>query len=164
VTRERETAPGAVACCPCRFAALIFPEGYFIRLSADAARARTQVWTGRRACPKPRKPQETSLARTRWDKPVHTPSLPRQRAVAAGRSHPHMRVMQHLDLTDEEAAVLTKELANITGNDRYPFSARIQTLKAIRAKLRPELAREPLPPSKHFEPPSMGRYKRRGWG
>jgi hypothetical protein len=33
--------------------------------------------------------------------------------------------MQHLDLSD---AALIKELADITGNDRYPFSARIQTL------------------------------------
>jgi hypothetical protein len=54
--------------------------------------------------------------------------------------------MQHLDLTDEEAAALIKELADITGNDRYPFSARIQTLRAILAKLRPEPAREPLRP------------------
>jgi hypothetical protein len=28
----------------------------------------------------------------------------------------------HLDLSDEEAAALTKELADITGNDRYPVS------------------------------------------
>jgi hypothetical protein len=35
--------------------------------------------------------------------------------------------MQHLDLSDEEAAALTKELADITGNDRCPFSPRIQT-------------------------------------
>jgi hypothetical protein len=49
----------------------------------------------------------------------------------------------HLDLTDEETAALTKELADITGNDRYPFSPRIQTLRAILAKLRPEPAREP---------------------
>jgi len=47
-------------------------------------------------------------------------------------------VMQHLDWTDEEAAALIKELAEITGNDRYPFSLRIQTLRAILAKLRPE--------------------------
>jgi hypothetical protein len=32
--------------------------------------------------------------------------------------------MPHLDLTDEEAAALIKELADITGNDRYPFSRR----------------------------------------
>jgi hypothetical protein len=57
--------------------------------------------------------------------------------------------MQHLDLTDEEAAALIKELAD---NDRYPFSARIQTLRAILAKLRPQPVREPLPPLKRYEP------------
>jgi hypothetical protein len=62
-------------------------------------------------------------------------------------------IMQHLDLSDEEAAALIKELADITGNDRYPFSARIQTLRAILAKLRPEPAREPLPPPKVYAPP-----------
>jgi hypothetical protein len=46
--------------------------------------------------------------------------------------------MQHLDLSDEEAFALNKELADITGNYRYPFSARIKTLRAILAKLRPE--------------------------
>jgi hypothetical protein len=30
----------------------------------------------------------------------------------------------HLDLSNEEAAALIKELADITGNDRYPFSPR----------------------------------------
>jgi hypothetical protein len=30
--------------------------------------------------------------------------------------------MPHLDLSDGEAAALIKELADITGNDRYPFS------------------------------------------
>jgi hypothetical protein len=57
--------------------------------------------------------------------------------------------MQHLELTD---AALIKELADITGNDRYPFSARIRTLRAILAKLRPEPAREPLPPPKVYVP------------
>jgi hypothetical protein len=59
-------------------------------------------------------------------------------------------VMQHLDLSDEEAAALIKELADITGNDRYPFSQRIQTLRAILAKLRPEPAREPALPPKVY--------------
>jgi hypothetical protein len=58
-----------------------------------------------------------------------------------------------LDLTDEEAAALTGELHNIVENDRYPFSPRIRTLKGILAKLRPEPAREPLPPPKVYEPP-----------
>jgi hypothetical protein len=65
---------------------------------------------------------------------------------------PISRVM-HLDLTDEEAAALIKDLADITGNDRYPFSARIQTLRAILAKLRPEPIRKPAPPPKVYAPP-----------
>jgi hypothetical protein len=40
----------------------------------------------------------------------------------------------HLDLSDEEGAGLTKELADITGNDRYPLSEPVRTLKAILAK------------------------------
>jgi hypothetical protein len=58
--------------------------------------------------------------------------------------------MQRLDLSD---AALIKELAD---NDRYRFSPRIQTLRAILAKLRPEPAREPLPP-----PPVRGEPHRR---
>jgi hypothetical protein len=50
----------------------------------------------------------------------------------------------NLDLSDAEAAALTKELAEITGNDRYPFSERVRTLKAILAKIRSEPEREPL--------------------
>jgi hypothetical protein len=41
----------------------------------------------------------------------------------------------------------------IVESDRYPFSPRIRTLPAIRAKLSPEPAREPLPRPKHDEPP-----------
>jgi hypothetical protein len=70
--------------------------------------------------------------------------------------------MQHLDLTDDEAAALTQELHNIVENDRYPFSPRIRTLRGILAKLRPEPVREHLPPLKVYAPPSKGRYKRRG--
>ena len=71
--------------------------------------------------------------------------------------------MQHLDLTDEEAAALIKELADIAGNDRYPFSPRIQTLRAILSKLRPEPVREPAPPPKLYAPPRFipGRRRRR---
>jgi hypothetical protein len=38
--------------------------------------------------------------------------------------------MQHL-VTDDEAAALIQELQNIIENDRYPFSPRIRTLRAI---------------------------------
>ena len=44
----------------------------------------------------------------------------------------------NLDLTDEEAAALSKELAGVTRKERYPFSGRIHRLKAILAKLGPE--------------------------
>jgi len=40
-----------------------------------------------------------------------------------------------LDLTDEEAAALLRELNNIIEPDRYPLSPRIRMLRGIRAKL-----------------------------
>jgi len=70
--------------------------------------------------------------------------------------------MQHLDLSDEEAAALIKELADITGNNRYPFSPRIRTPRAILNKLRPEPVREPLPPPKVYAPRATAARRRRG--
>src|SRR6516162_7633755 len=52
----------------------------------------------------------------------------------------------NLDLTDEETAVLLKELNGLIDGDRYVLSPRIKTLKAIRAKIRREPVRPPLPP------------------
>jgi hypothetical protein len=68
--------------------------------------------------------------------------------------------IMHFDLTDEETAALLRELDEIVENDRYPFSPRIRTLRAILAKLRPEPVRKPLP-QKVYAPPSKGRYRRR---
>jgi hypothetical protein len=48
-----------------------------------------------------------------------------------------------LDLTDDEAALLLKELNGLIDGGRYFLSERIQTLKAIRAKIRPEPERGP---------------------
>ena len=67
--------------------------------------------------------------------------------------------MQHLDLSDDEAAALTQELHDIVENDRYPFSPRIRTLRAILNKIRPELVRKPLPPPKVYAPPSKGPFE-----
>jgi hypothetical protein len=68
-----------------------------------------------------------------------------------------------LDLTDHEAALLLKELNGLIDGDRYFLSDRIKTLKAIRAKIRPEPVREPLPPPpKHYAPPRAIRGRRRG--
>jgi len=70
-----------------------------------------------------------------------------------------------LDLTDEEAAALLKELDGLIDGDRYFLSPRIKTLRAIRAKLRPELVREPLPPPpKRSEPPRATARQRRRAG
>jgi hypothetical protein len=68
--------------------------------------------------------------------------------------------MQHLDLSDEEAAALAVELHNIVENDRYPFSPRIRALRAILDG--PEPVGEPSSPRKVYAPPSKGRYRRRG--
>ena len=67
----------------------------------------------------------------------------------------------NIDLSDDEAAVLLRELDGIIDGDRYFLSPRIQTLKAIRAKPRPEPERKPLPPLKHYEPPRVGKGRRR---
>ena len=82
-----------------------------------------------------------------------------------------------LDLTEEETAALARLLTNTIDADRYPLSPRIQLLKGILAKIRPEPERERLPERKlgersspdsaisspkHYEPPRGGRYRRRG--
>jgi len=69
----------------------------------------------------------------------------------------------NLDLTDEETAALVRELNAITDGDRYQFSARIRTLKAIRDKLQPRPGREPLPPPKVYAPPRAPAARRRRW-
>jgi hypothetical protein len=66
----------------------------------------------------------------------------------------------NLELTDQQTEALIRELCNIIQNDRHPLSPRIVVLKEILGKLRPEPARPaPLPPRRHYEPPSKGRYR-----
>jgi hypothetical protein len=65
------------------------------------------------------------------------------------------------DLTEEETAALTRLLTNTIDGDRYPLSPRIQLLKGILGKIRPEPAREPLPPLKHYAPPRATATRRR---
>lgn len=57
-----------------------------------------------------------------------------------------------LDLTEEETVALTRLLTNTIDADRYPLSPRIQTLKGILARIRPEPIRESLPPLKVYAP------------
>ena len=65
----------------------------------------------------------------------------------------------NVELSDGETAALTQELHDTVENDRYPFSPRIRTLRGL-AKLRPEPAREPLPPRKvHAAPRAVARRR-----
>jgi len=66
-----------------------------------------------------------------------------------------------LNLTDEETDALARLLSRTIDDDRYPLSPRVQNLRGILAKIRPEPVREPLPPLKRYGPPSRGRYSRR---
>jgi hypothetical protein len=66
-----------------------------------------------------------------------------------------------IDLTDEETAALLQGLNTLIDGDKYFLSRRVQAWKRIRAKIRPEPAREPLPPIKHYEPPRIGKGRRR---
>jgi hypothetical protein len=68
----------------------------------------------------------------------------------------------HLDLSDAETEALIQELIGTINYARYPLSPRIQTLRAILAKLKPEPARPVVSPEPRvYEPPSRERYRRR---
>jgi hypothetical protein len=90
---------------------------------------------GRRLCPKPKKQQETSLSSNdRIGRLTFRPYLGGVRA-ATGDHTPYPGLCSTLHYPMKKPPLLIKELADITGNDRYPFSPRIQTLRAIRANL-----------------------------
>jgi hypothetical protein len=68
----------------------------------------------------------------------------------------------NLELTHEQTEALIRELSQIIDGDRYPLSPRIVAWKEILGMMRPEPARPaPPPPRRHYEPPSVGRYRRR---
>jgi hypothetical protein len=66
------------------------------------------------------------------------------------------------ELNDEQVAALARLLSRTIDDDRYPLSPRIVALKEILGQLWRDPEREPLPPRRHYEPPSKGRYGRRG--
>jgi hypothetical protein len=65
------------------------------------------------------------------------------------------------DLTDHEADALATLLRRTIDDDRYPLSPRVQTLKAVLDKIRPQPARAPLPPPKVYAPPRATAARRR---
>jgi hypothetical protein len=68
-----------------------------------------------------------------------------------------------LPLSGDEKLALGAALKRLIDEDRYPLSPRVQTLTAILARLQPpKPAPVPVPPRRHYEPPSKGRYSRRG--
>jgi hypothetical protein len=69
-----------------------------------------------------------------------------------------------LDLTEEETDSLARLLGRTIDDDRYPLSPRVQMLKSILAKIRPEPVREPLPPPKVYAPPRATLARRRRTG
>jgi hypothetical protein len=69
-------------------------------------------------------------------------------------------VMQHLDLTDEEAAALIKEFADITGNDRYPFSPQ-PDLEGDPGEAATRTGPRAAPPPKVYAPPRATAARRR---
>jgi hypothetical protein len=70
----------------------------------------------------------------------------------------------NLDLTNEQTAVLLSELDRRIENDRFFLSQRIQTLREIRAKIKPYPTHEPLPQRKYYGPPraTAARERRAG--
>jgi len=72
--------------------------------------------------------------------------------LAVGGLGSHVQMMT-LDLDDTQAALLLVALDRIIDDDKYPLS---------RGKLKPYPTREPLPPLKPYEPPRVGRGRRRG--
>jgi hypothetical protein len=71
--------------------------------------------------------------------------------------------MTNLELTEVQKEALIRELSQIIDGDRYSLSPRIVVLKDILGIMRPEPARPaPVPPRRHYELLSKGRYRRRG--
>lgn len=65
----------------------------------------------------------------------------------------------NLELTDEQADLPARALRDLIGANKYFLSPRVQTLREILNKIRPEPVREPLPPPRHYEPPRAKRMR-----
>jgi hypothetical protein len=70
----------------------------------------------------------------------------------------------HLELADADYRAIAVKTAfarhRTIDDDRYPLSPRVQTLKAILAKIQPKPTQEALPPPKRYAPPSATTTRR----
>jgi hypothetical protein len=80
--------------------------------------------------------------------------------MATGDSQSYIPRMQ-IELSDEQAALLARELRGLIDSDRFFLSPRVRTLQEILDMIRPQPIREPPPALRNYEPPKMGRYRRR---
>ena len=72
--------------------------------------------------------------------------------------------VSNLQLSDEQAAILDRELTRLIDDDRYPLSPRSRMLIEIRSMIRPEPVRQALPEPRHYEPPRATAARRRQRG
>ena len=69
--------------------------------------------------------------------------------------------MKNLELSDDDAQELVRVLRGAIDSDRFPLSPRVQVLRAVLARLRPEPARPAASPAPRvYAPPSRRRYRR----
>jgi hypothetical protein len=69
--------------------------------------------------------------------------------------------LMELQLSDEQAELLARELRELIDSDRFFLSQRVRTLQTILNLIRPQPLRPTLPPVKSYEPPRRGKYARR---
>jgi hypothetical protein len=70
--------------------------------------------------------------------------------------------MKPLALSDAEKQALIALLRHTLDEACFPYSPRLDPLKAILAKLEPPPVREPVPPPKVYAPPRAKLSQRRG--
>jgi hypothetical protein len=85
-------------------------------------------------------------------------------AFVRQRTSAHINEIMTPDLSEEERIALVDLLKRTVEVDRYPLSARVQTLRGILEKLDPRPVRDPLPPPKVYASPRAAAARRRRRG
>ena len=70
--------------------------------------------------------------------------------------------MKSIELSDDETQALVRVLRETVDSDRFPLNPRVQVLRAVLARLRPEPVRPAASPEPRvYAPPAKGGYSRR---